>query len=128
MNKDKGKYNTAGLIDAQIEPGSGGRVLKNLLGIKRKREMNRIEGWEQRRTLDELIRIYDRKHRFTASDIKSIHGRWLGRVYAWAGEYRQVNVSKGGFMFAASEHIPGLMVDFESGPLREYTPCIFQGC
>lgn len=36
-------YDTAGLIEAQFEPGSRGRVLKNLLGIKRKREMDEIE-------------------------------------------------------------------------------------
>jgi cell filamentation protein len=100
-------------------------VLKNLLGIKRKREMDQTEGREQRRALDELIRIYGRDHRFTAGDIRRIHRLWLGNVYEWAGAYRQVNVSKGGFMFAPAEHIPSLMNEFERGPLRKYTPCIF---
>ncbi len=113
------------MIDARIEPGSGGRVLKNLLGIKRKREMDQVEGQEQRRALDELIRIYDKVHRFTSADVRKIHQRWFGNVYEWAGLYRQVNVSKDGFMFAAAEHIPNLMVEFERGPLKEYTPCIF---
>jgi cell filamentation protein len=123
--KEKSRYDASGLIESQVEPGSGGRVLKNLLGIKRKREMDQIEGWEQRRALDELIRIYEKDHRFTAADIRRIHQLWLGNVYEWAGEYRQVNVSKDGFMFAASEHIPQLMVEFEHGPLREHTPCNF---
>ncbi len=65
MKKVKSRYDTSGLIESQVELGSGGRVLKNLLGIKRKREMDQIEGREQRRALDELIRIYDRDHRFT---------------------------------------------------------------
>ena len=124
--KEKSRYDTSGLIDAQSEPGSGGRVLKNLLGIKRKREMDQVEGREQRRALGELIRVYDRDHRFTAADIRRIHKLWLGNVYAWAGEYRQVNVSKGGFMFAAAEQIPNLMIEFEHGPLRDYTPCVFE--
>ena len=47
MKKDKSRYDTSGLIDGQFEPGSGRRVLKNLLGIKRKREMDQIEGREQ---------------------------------------------------------------------------------
>ncbi len=64
MKKDKSRYDTSGLIDAQKEPGSGGRVLKNLLGIKRKHAMEQIEGWEQCRALAELIRIYGRDHRF----------------------------------------------------------------
>lgn len=125
--KKTDRYDTSGLIESQVEPGSGGRVLKNLLGIKRKREMDQIEGQEQRRALDELIRIYEKDHRFTATDIRRIHHLWLGNIYAWAGKYRQVNVSKGGFMFAAAEHISQLMVEFERGPLREYTPCIFDG-
>jgi fido (protein-threonine AMPylation protein) len=88
--KEKSRYDASNMIDAQIEPGSGGRVLKNLLGIKRKREMDQIEGREQRRALDELIRIYEKDHRFTATDIRRIHQLWLGNVYEWAGEYRQV--------------------------------------
>lgn len=125
MNKEKGRYDTSGLIDAQVEPGSRGRVLKNLLGIKRKREMDQVEGREQRRALDELIRIYDKDHRFTTADVRKVHQLWLGKVYEWAGSYRQVNVSKDGFMFAAAEQIPNLMVEFERGPLRESTPCVF---
>lgn len=31
------------MIEAEVEPGSGGRVLKNYLGIKRKRVMYRVE-------------------------------------------------------------------------------------
>ena len=36
------RYDASGLIEAQFEPGSRGRVLKNLLGIKRKREMDGV--------------------------------------------------------------------------------------
>jgi cell filamentation protein len=123
--KEKSRYDTSGLIESQVEPGSRGRVLKNFLGIKRKREMDQLEGREQRRALDELIRIYDKDHRFTSADFRKIHQLWLGKVYAWAGAYRQVNVSKDGFMFAAAEHISNLMVEFENGLLREFTPCVF---
>ncbi len=123
--KEKSRYDTSDIVDARIEPGSGGRVLKNLLGIKRKREMDQVEGREQRRALDELIRIYDKDHRFTAADVRKIHQLWLGKVYEWAGSYRQVNVSKGDFMFAAATQIPKLMAEFERGPLRQFTPCRF---
>jgi len=46
-------------------------------------------------------------------------------IYAWAGEYRQVNLGKDGFMFAAAHLIPGLMKELERGPLRQFTPCRF---
>jgi hypothetical protein len=64
--------------------------------------------------------------RFTAEDIRRMHRLWLGEIYVWAGEYRQVNVSKGGFMFAAAAQVPRLMDQFERGPLSEYTPCRFE--
>ena len=96
-----------------------------LLGIKSKREMDQIEAQEQLRTLEELVRIYDQTHRITATDVRRIHKIWLGSIYAWAGNYRQVNLSKGDFPFAAANQIPRLMIEFEKGPLREYTPCRF---
>lgn len=123
--KKRGHYDASGLIEAQFEPGSHGRVLKNLLGIKSKREMDRVEAREQFRALEELIRIYEQDHRFTAADVRRIHNIWLGPIYVWAGQYRQVNLSKGDFPFAAANQIPTLMMEFEKGPLREYTPCRF---
>ena len=123
--KKGGHYDASGLIEAQFEPGSRGRVLKNLLGIKSKREMDQVEAQEQLRTLEELVRIYDQTHRITATDVRRIHKIWLGSIYAWAGNYRQVNLSKGDFPFAAANQIPRLMIEFEKGPLREYTPCRF---
>jgi len=123
--KKGGHYDASGLIEAQFEPGSRGRVLRNLLGIKSKREMDQVEAREQLRTLEELVRIYDQTHRFTAADVRKIHKMWLEPIYAWAGNYRQVNLSKGDFPFAAANQIPRLMIEFEKGPLREYTPCRF---
>jgi len=46
-------------------------------------------------------------------------------VYSWAGQYRQVNVSKNDFPFAMARHIPRLMEELERGVLRNYTPCFF---
>lgn len=50
--KDKSRYDTSGLIEGQFEPGSGRRVLKNLLGIKKKRELGQVETREILRALD----------------------------------------------------------------------------
>jgi cell filamentation protein len=121
--KPFGRYDTSALEEAQFEPGSRGRVLKNLLGIKSKREMDRVEAREQLRALDELVEMYGPSYHFTAADICKIHRIWLGPIYPWAGRYRQVNLSKGQFPFAAADHIPKLMEDFEKGPLHEYSPC-----
>ncbi len=126
MGFKKGKrYDTSGLVKAQFEPGSRGRVLKNLLGIKTKRKMDEVEEREQFRAIEELIRMYGPGHRFTAADVCDIHRIWFRTIYAWAGQYRQVNLTKGDFPFAAARQIPRLMSELEKGPLREFTPCRF---
>jgi len=119
----KNRYDTADLDENQFEPGSRRRVLKNLLHITSKPEMDRIEGREQVRALEELAGLYERDHRFTAADICRIHRLWLGRIYPWAGKYRQVNVKKDAFLFSAAAQIPKLMAEFEDGPLKRNTPC-----
>lgn len=125
MKEKTDRYDASDLIQVQSEPGSRGRVLKNLLGIKRKREMDRVEFREYLRTFNELIGIYDKDHRFTADDICRIHKIWLGGIYEWAGQYRNVNLAKGDFRFATAGLIPKLMEEFEQGPLNQFTPCIF---
>ena len=121
--KKGGRYDVSTLPEAQFELGSGGRVLKNLLGIKQKREMDQVEARELRRALEELIQIYDQQHRFTEADIRKIHKIWLAPIYAWAGQYRNVNLAKGEFPFAAAREVPRLMGEFEKGPLHQFTPC-----
>jgi fido (protein-threonine AMPylation protein) len=95
--KKDGRYDVAGLTEAQFEPGSNEQVLKNRLGIKSPSEMDNAEARALERTMAGLVGQYDEKHRFTAADIRAIHESWLGEIYEWAGDYRQVNVSKGDF-------------------------------
>ena len=118
----KDRYDTADLDENQFEPGSRRRVLKNLLGITSKREMDRMEGREQLRVLEELAGLYANDHRFTVADMCRIHRIWLGRIYPWAGKYRQVNVKKDSFPFAAAAQIPQLMTDVQAGLDHNYEP------
>ena len=124
--KKSGRYKTDGLVEDQYENGSKGLVLKNLLHIKDKREIEEIETIELYRATDELTEIYDQDHQFTAADIRNMHRNWLGKVYEWAGKYRQVTISKGGFTFALPKFIPQLMDDFEKKELSLNTPCNFK--
>jgi cell filamentation protein len=66
---------------------------------------------------------FDADHRFTAQDICELHTLWLGPIYPWAGEYRSVDIGKGGFQFAHARLIPGLMAELERGALNKHTPC-----
>jgi cell filamentation protein len=127
---DKGRfisdrYDTSTLIEDQCEPGSRRRVLKNLLKITSKREMSRIETRELFNSTEALTKTIRQDQRFTAEIICDMHRMWLGSIYLWAGNYRQVNMSKGGFPFAAPAFIPKLMTEFEQNVLSKFTPCRF---
>jgi cell filamentation protein len=116
------RYDAHGL-QAEFEPGSRGRVLRNLLGIRRVRDLELAESHALVSTQNALLDQYTLTHRFTAGDIKAIHRQWLGAIYPWAGEYRNVNVGKGGFLFAAAAQVPRLMAAFERRELAQETPC-----
>jgi cell filamentation protein len=88
--------------------------------------MDIIEAERYALVLPNFMGMFTKGQRFTAKDICTIHKAWLGDVYEWAGQYRQVNVSKGDFSFAMARHVPKLMQDFEKGPLKKFTPCSVQ--
>jgi cell filamentation protein len=119
-----GRYKASG-PEAEFQPGSRGRVPRNRLGITSVRLLHLAESENLLAATQQIIDATRADQRFTGGDIRSMHLRWLGEVYEWAGEYRQVNIAKGGFMFAAASRVPRLMQDFERGPLRDYTPCGF---
>jgi len=119
------RYDVSGLPEAQFEPGSNEQVLKNRLGIISKQDMDAAEARALEQAMDVLVRTYDEAHRFTATDLCDCHRMWLGDIYEWAGHYRQVNVSKDGFPFAAAMQVPALMDQFDRDVLRRRTPCTF---
>ena len=85
--------------------------------------MDILESKELVRTFKKFISTYDKNHQFTVTDLCIMHKEWFGSVYSWAGRYRQVNLTKGDFSFAAAHLLPGLMNDFERKYLAVYTPC-----
>lgn len=116
------RYDAQG-AEAEFEPGSRDRVLRNRLGIRLVREMARRESEALLAATQSVIDVTRVDQRFTADDIRRMHRTWLGEIFVRAGEYRQVNMAKDGFMFAAAEQVPRLMRELELGALREFTPC-----
>lgn len=119
------RYKARG-VEAKFEPGSRSRVLRNLIRVRSSREMAKRESEALLAATQRLIDEIRVDQRFTADDICRMHRVWLGEIYAWAGAYRQVNMEKDGFMFAAASQVPRLMQEFERGPLRQFTPCQFE--
>lgn len=117
------RYSTQGTKAAAFEPGSRGRVLANALGIVRVRDMQQAESDALLDLMDALVDEVTDRHRFTSRDLCTFHRRWLGRIYPWAGDYRQVNMGKGGFQFASAHLIPRLMADLDRDVLSVETPC-----
>lgn len=116
------RYAAAGM-ESEFQPGSRGRVLRNILGITRVRAMEEAESHALVAAQRAALEIYGPSHRFTPADIRRLHRMWLGSIYPWAGNYRTVNIGKGGFQFAHAPLIPRLMGALGRGVLRRHTPC-----
>ena len=105
-----------------MQPGSDGAVLANKLHITNPDEMEEAE-LVLLEKLYEAVLVDDLPMRpLTVDDMVRWHRQWLGNVYAWAGEFRSVNASKGGFMFAAAAQVPRLLTEFGRDCLTRYTP------
>lgn len=120
---NRSRYDAAG-PQAEHEPGSRMRVLRNLLGIRRVGDMQQAESEALLMVQQEAVERYADDQRFVAADICDLHRLWLGPIYPWAGDYRSVNMGKGGFQFAHAPLIQRLMAELERGPLADFTPCV----
>ena len=106
-----------------FQPGSRKRVLRNKLHIIHVGDIEDAELAAYLRVEQTLVREYTAVHRFTVEDVNHIHRLFLGEIYDWAGRYRNVTLSKGGFPFASAMVIPQVMREFERRTLARYTPC-----
>jgi len=117
------RYRAAEGAEAQTEPGSYGRVLRNRLGIVRKRDMDRAEYQAFVATQERYLASITQETRFTATLLCGMHRDWLGEIYAWAGTYRTVEMQKGGFTWPPAYLVPQNMAAFEGEQLATHTPC-----
>ena len=111
--------------DPYLYPGTS--VLKNLRGLTDPKLLERFEARQTHRRIAELI---DKPvaGRFDVAHLKAIHRHIFQDVYEWAGEFRTVNMSKGGHLFglatflepalqqilaklAAEKHLVGLDIE-----------------
>ena len=117
------RYTTPEGAEAEYEPGSRGRVLCNLKGIRSKREMDQAEI----ETLETAQAIYLSKigpdTAITPELICRMHRDWLGDLYEWAGRYRTVDVSKGGFSWPPAFRVEQNMRMIEGEVLLKKSPC-----
>ena len=115
------RYSIEGNIEGEYE--QGGHVLKNKLGIRSKREMDRLEYARLLKTQLHYYRIVKANMRFTNRFICELHQYWLGSIYEWSGKYRTVNLGKSGFFWPPAYLVEKNMFEFEKNFLKKYTPC-----
>lgn len=94
-------------------PDSQAEILPNLLGLKAAKEiaLSEFEGFLKAEII--LSEALTSRTRFNNKYILKIHKLALGHLYDFAGKYRDVNISKGGFPFAAAKFLPQTMKAFE---------------
>ena len=88
-------------------------ILPNLLNTKDKEviEKAEFEGFLFAELL--LSRTLTSETKFNEAYIQNIHFQALQEVYSFAGQYRTVNISKGGFFFPAAQFLNKSMELFE---------------
>ena len=93
--------------------GEEGEILHNLLGLTDEEAIHNAE-FEGFLTAEILFtENLTPKTKFTIKYICDIHRTALKELYSFAGHFRSVNVSNGGFVFPAGRFIPDNMRIFE---------------
>lgn len=94
-------------------PNNQSEILPNLLNLKTSNEIaiSEFEGFLKSEI--QLTESLTNRTKFNISYILKIHKLSLGHLYSFAGKYRDVNISKGGFAFPASRFLTETMKEFE---------------
>ncbi len=94
-------------------------LLPNLLGLTNREEIAEAE-FEGFLTAEIVFTEHLNTHtHFNCKYIQDIHKLALGHLYTFAGKYRTVNMSKGGFLFPTARFIPESMQLFENEVLTK---------
>lgn len=117
------RYRTSAGIQAEYEPGSRRRVLRNLLGVTSKPELDQIEYERLLAMKEKYLATLGPDTPMDVKLIRQMHRDWLAGVYAWAGEYRTVEMSNGRFHWPPARLVAQNMATVEQETLSRLTPC-----
>ncbi|MDV3950305.1 cell filamentation protein Fic [Elizabethkingia anophelis] len=100
-------------------PDGQAEILPNKLGLQKPDEIAiaEFEGFLEAEIL--LTERLSSKTKFDAKYILKIHKLALAHLYTFAGKYRNVNLSKGGFQFSSALYLPQSMQAFEDEILSQ---------
>lgn len=94
-------------------PDSQNEVLPNLLGLKSKEEigLSEFEGFLKAEII--FTENLTTSTKFTTKYIQDLHHTALKHLYSFAGNFRSVNLSKGGFAFPSANFLSNSMNELE---------------
>lgn len=104
------------MTDPYVYPGT--EILKNKFNCRNKEEFNILERNATAKRLKD-IREMEAIGNFNFEHLKKIHKYIFQDVYSWAGEIRNVDISKGNSLFCKSEHIESYASDIFRNLKRE---------
>ena len=93
-------------------------ILPNLLHLNEKEDIDNAEFEGFLYTELYLTDKLTSRTKFNEKYIQQIHKLALNELYSFAGKYRTVNMSKGGFLFPSAQFIPQSMSTFENDILN----------
>lgn len=94
-------------------PGDEHEDMPNLLGLTDQTAIVQAETDGFLYAAQTLVRELTDETRFDLAYIQRIHQLALGKLYGFAGRWRQVNISKGGFSFPPARFLDQSMRTFE---------------
>ena len=100
-------------------PNNQSEILPNLLGLTTANEigLSEFEGFLKAEIL--FTENLSSRTKFSVSYLKRLHKTALQHLYAFAGKYRDVNMSKAGFTFPAAKFLSQSMGGFEKDVLSK---------
>ena len=101
-------------MDKYTANSEEGELLPNLLNLSSREDIDKseFEGFLYAELT--LTAELSSRTKFSSKYIQRIHKLALGHLYAFAGKYLTVNMSKGGFLFPTAQFIPHNMNNFDT--------------
>lgn len=106
---------------------SQGEILPNLLKLKSLAKINESEFEGFLKAEIYFTENLNSRTKFSKTYILKLHKLALQHLYSFAGKFRSVNMSKGGFPFAAAKFLPETMTAFENEVLSKL-PNAYKSC
>ena len=84
----------------------GTDIPRNRMGITESDVLHAVESELLQSAFRLFLADLDETTRFDENFFKGLHRQTFGALYEWAGEYRTVNLSKGGSVFCLADFVP----------------------